>query len=150
MLGGQPFGSNLTDLQEYYTQQLQTMQLAQQAQRKTQPLLEEITREVAALSKEEQTVLAQTDEYQMAKQTYEAGFMSYLGNKFGNEYASSPEGKIAAENLLDTIKRNKSKIQTQIKAKEERVNKLLELLETDPEMKKRMDEILLRKVDNNE
>lgn len=41
-------------------------------------------------------------------------------------------------------------IQTQIKAKEERVNKLLELLETDPEMKKRMDEILMKKVENNE
>ena len=147
MLGGQPFSSNLTDLENYYTQQLQAMHLAQQAQQKTQPLLDEITREVASLSKEEQVVLAQTDEYQMAKQTYEAGFMSYLGNKFGNEYAMSPEGKIAAENLLNTIRKSKTKIQNQIKAKEERVNKLLELLEKDPEMKKRMDDILLN---NNE
>ena len=55
--------------------------------------------------------------------------------------------KIAAENLLNTIRKSKTKIQNQIKAKEERVNKLLELLEKDPEMKKRMDDILLN---NNE
>lgn len=147
---GQPFGTNLSDLQNQYLQQLQVMQQTQQAQQKAQPILEEINREVRSLSKEEQNFLAQTNEYQMAKQTYEAGFMAFLGNKFGQEYANSPDGKVAAENLLATIKKNKTMIQTQIKAKEERVNKLLELLETDPEMKKRMDEILLKKVENNE
>ena len=86
----------------------------------------------------------------MAKQTYEAGFMAFLGNKFGSEYVSSPDGKLVAENLLDTIKKNKTIIQNQIKAKEERVNKLLELLETDPEMKKKMDEALLSKIKSNE
>ena len=116
----------------------------------TQPILEEISREVGSLSKEEQSFLAQTNEYQMAKQTYEAGFMAFLGNKFGSEYVSSPDGKLVAENLLDTIKKNKTIIQNQIKAKEERVNKLLELLETDPEMKKKMDEALLSKIKSNE
>lgn len=76
--------------------------------------------------------------------------MAFLGNKFGSEYVSSPDGKLAAENLLDTIKKNKTIIQNQIKAKEERVNKLLELLETDPEMKKKMDETLLSKIKSNE
>ena len=136
-LFGQPFGNNLSDLQNQYLQQLQVIQQTQKAQ--TQPILEEISREVGSLSKEEQSFLAQTNEYQMAKQTYEAGFMAFLGNKFGSEYVSSPDGKLAAENLLDTIKKNKTIIQNQIKAKEERVNKLLELLETDPEMKKKMD-----------
>lgn len=124
------------------------IQQTQKAQ--TQPILEEISREVGSLSKEEQSFLAQTNEYQMAKQTYEAGFMAFLGNKFGSEYVSSPDGKLAAENLLDTIKKNKTIIQNQIKAKEERVNKLLELLETDPEMKKKMDEALLSKIKSNE
>lgn len=147
-LFGQPFGNNLSDLQNQYLQQLQVIQQTQKAQ--TQPILEEISREVGSLSKEEQGFLAQTNEYQMAKQTYEAGFMAFLGNKFGSEYVSSPDGKLAAENLLDTIKKNKTIIQNQIKAKEERVNKLLELLETDPEMKKKMDEALLSKIKNNE
>lgn len=147
-LFGQPFGNNLSDLQNQYLQQLQVIQQTQKAQ--TQPILEEISREVGSLSKEEQSFLAQTNEYQMAKQTYEAGFMSFLGNKFGSEYVSSPDGKLAAENLLDTIKKNKTIIQNQIKAKEERVNKLLELLETDPEMKKKMDEALLSKIKSNE
>lgn len=53
---GQPFGSNYTDLQNHYMQQLQAMQ---QAQQKTQPILDEINREVGSLSLDEQKVLAQ-------------------------------------------------------------------------------------------
>lgn len=60
---GQPFGSNYTDLQNHYMQQLQAMQ---QAQQKTQPILDEINREVGSLSLDEQKVLAQMPEYQMA------------------------------------------------------------------------------------
>lgn len=86
---GQPFGSNYTDLQNHYMQQLQAMQQAQQAQQKTQPILDEINREVGSLSLDEQKVLAQMPEYQMAKQTYEAGFMSFLGTKFSQEFVSS-------------------------------------------------------------
>lgn len=44
---GQPFGSNYADLQNQYMQQLQAMQ---QAQQKTQPILDEINREVGSLS----------------------------------------------------------------------------------------------------
>ena len=45
-LFGQPFSTNYTDLQNQYMQQLQVMQQAQQAQQKTQPILDEINREV--------------------------------------------------------------------------------------------------------
>lgn len=139
-LFGQPFGTNYTDLQNQYLQQLQVMQQAQQAQQKTQPILDEINREV-----DEQNVLAKTQEYQMAKQTYEAGFMAFLGTKFSSEYVNSPDGKVAAENLLATIRKSKEYIQSQIKAKEEKVNTLLELMESDPEMKKRFDELMMNK-----
>lgn len=61
---------------------MQQLQAMQQAQQKTQPILDEINREVGSLSLDEQKVLAQMPEYQMAKQTYEAGFMSFLGTKF--------------------------------------------------------------------
>ena len=94
-LFGQPFGSNYTDLQNQYLQQLQVMQ---QAQQKTQPILDEINREVGSLSVDEQNVLA--------KQTYEAGFMAFLGTKFSSEYVNSPDGKVAAENLLATIRKS--------------------------------------------
>ena len=67
---GQPFGSNYADLQNQYMQQLQAMQQAQQAQQKTQPILDEINREVGSLSLDEQKVLATMQEYQMAKSTY--------------------------------------------------------------------------------
>lgn len=33
--------------------------------------------------------LTMQEEYQMAKQTYEAGFMSFLGTKFSAEYVKS-------------------------------------------------------------
>lgn len=118
---------------------------AQQAQQKTQPILDEINREVGSLSVDEQNVLAKTQEYQMAKQTYEAGFMSFLGTKFSAEYVNSPDGKVAAENLLSTIRKSKEFIQSQIKAKEEKVNTLLELMESDPEMKKRFEELMMNK-----
>lgn len=121
------------------------MQQAQQAQQKTQPILDEINREVGSLSVDEQNVLAKTQEYQMAKQTYEAGFMSFLGTKFSAEYVNSPDGKVAAENLLSTIRKSKEFIQSQIKAKEEKVNTLLELMESDPEMKKRFEELMMNK-----
>lgn len=119
-LFGQPFGTNYTDLQNQYLQQLQVMQQAQ-------------------------NVLAKTQEYQMAKQTYEAGFMSFLGTKFSAEYVNSPDDKVAAENLLSTIRKSKEFIQSQIKAKEEKVNTLLELMESDPEMKKRFEELMMNK-----
>lgn len=145
---GQPFGNNYTDLQNQYMQQLQAMQSAQQAQQKTQPILEEINREVGSLSIDEQKVLAQMQEYQMAKQTYEAGFMSFLGSKFSQEFVTSPDGKIAADNLLATIRKSKEHIHAQLKAKEEKVNTLLELVESDPEIKKRLDEVMLNKNSN--
>lgn len=52
---------------------------------------------------------------------------------------------VAAENLLATIRKSKEYIQSQIKAKEEKVNTLLELMESDPEMKKRFDELMMNK-----
>lgn len=136
---------NLRLCDELYKRREQVMQQAQQAQQKTQPILDEINREVGSLSVDEQNVLAKTQEYQMAKQTYEAGFMAFLGTKFSSEYVNSPDGKVAAENLLATIRKSKEYIQSQIKAKEEKVNTLLELMESDPEMKKRFDELMMNK-----
>ena len=44
-----------------------------------------------------------------------------------------------------TIRKSKEFIQSQIKAKEEKVNTLLELMESDPEMKKRFEELMMNK-----
>lgn len=82
-------------------------------QQKTQPILDEINREVGSLSLDEQKVLATMQEYQMAKSTYEAGFMAFLGNKFSQEYVASPDGKPVKFNdeditqLLNLFKQNK-------------------------------------------
>lgn len=140
--GNAPFGGSLTDLQNSWLQQYMNTQYMQNAKSN---ILDEINKEVSALSSDEQTLLSQLQEYQMAKQAYEAGFMSFIGLKFSQEYVTSPDGKIAAENLLATIKKSKAHIQSQIKAKEEKVNTLLELMESDPEMKKRFDELMINK-----
>lgn len=74
-----------------------------------------------------------------------ADLFERLGTKFSAEYVNSPDGKVAAENLLSTIRKSKEFIQSQIKAKEEKVNTLLELMESDPEMKKRFEELMMNK-----
>lgn len=142
---GSPFGNNINELQNQYIQQMQALQQVKAAQQQSLPILEEINKEVNALNSDEQNILAGTQEYKIAKQTYEAGFMQFLGNKFSQEYVLTPEGKIAAENLLNTIRKSKEFIQSQIKAKEDKVNTLLNLVESDPEIKKRFDELMLKK-----
>lgn len=85
---GDTFSNNsLGDLQKTYYQQLETLNRMQQQQQATNTsILEEINKSVGMLSSEEQSVLANSHDYQLAKQTYEAGFMAYLGNKFAGEY----------------------------------------------------------------
>lgn len=52
--------------------------------------------------------------------TATTGVASYMQvTKFSSEYVNSPDGKVAAENLLATIRKSKEYIQSQIKAKEE-------------------------------
>lgn len=71
-----------------------------------------------------------------------------LGNLFGgnnNCCAMQADGKVAADNLLATIRKSKEHIHAQLKAKEDKVNTLLELVEQDPEIKKRLDEVMLSK-----
>lgn len=105
-----PFGTNLQDLQTTYLQQMQTMQAMQQQKQASVPVLEEINKIVSSMSSEEQAVMAESREYQLAKQTYEAGFLGYLGSKFAVEYVTTPDGKIAANNLLTTIKQQKERV----------------------------------------
>ena len=144
---GDTFSNNsLGDLQKTYYQQLETLNRMQQQQQATNTsILEEINKSVGMLNSEEQSVLASSHDYQLAKQTYEAGFMAYLGNKFAGEYVSSPDGKIAAENLLSAINKSKEKIAIELKKKQEKLDTMLNLLENDPEIKKRYDEHMLNK-----
>lgn len=61
----------------------------------------------------------------MAKQTYEAGFMSFLGTKFSQEFVSSADGKVAADNLLATIR--KTVITYVVKNMEDKYGKYLDI-----------------------
>ena len=73
---------------------------------------------------------------------YEAGFLGYLGSKFAVEYVTTPDGKIAANNLLTTIKQQKERVNEGLRAKQQKIDKLLNLLENDPDLKKKYEEML--------
>lgn len=139
---GNAYGTNsLGDLQKSYYQNLEALnQMQQQAQKLS--VLDEINKSVGSLSTE---VLAQSHDYQLAKQTYEAGFMAFIGNKFAGEYVTTPDGKIAADNLLKAINQSKERISAELKAKQEKIDTMLSLLENDPEIKKRYNELITGK-----
>lgn len=139
-----PFGTNLQDLQQNYYQQLAAMQQMQQKQ-DSSSILEEINKVVSGMSSDEQAMMSESPEYIMAKQTYEAGFMGFLGQKFSQEYVNTQEGKTAANNLLNSIKRIKDKVSEDLKAKQKKVDELIHLLENDPELKKRYEELSIGK-----
>ena len=120
---------------------LQATYLQQTVMRQS-PILEEINRIASSMNAEEQSAMSETREYQLAKQAYEAGFLSYLGSRFAVEYVNTPEGKTAATNLLTTIKQQKEKVNEGIKAKQQKIDKLLNLLENDPDLKRKYEEML--------
>lgn len=131
---------NLDQLQSQYQQQIDTLNRMKQAQANTN-VLDEINKELGALSKEEQQILYESQEYLMAKNLYESTFLQFISNKFSNEYVGSPEGREAAISLLKVIKNSKDKIAYQTRIKNEKINKVLEMLENDPEMRKRYNEL---------
>ena len=122
--------------QTTYLQQMLTMQ-----QQKPQ-VLDEINKTVASMSREEQAVMIESKEYQLAKQIYDSGFLNYLGTKFANEYVNTPDGRNAANSLLETIKQQKEKVNEGLRAKQQKIDKLLTLLESDPDLKKKYEDII--------
>lgn len=103
-------------------------------------VLEEINRELSSLSKEEQKLLMENQDYLMAKNLYETSLLNFISSKFSYEFVSSQTGREAAMNLLNTIKNSKEKITYQAKIRDEKINKVLEMLENDPELRKRYEE----------
>lgn len=139
--GSTPFGMSLEDLQNEWIKKQMLMQ-------NKSTILDEINKEVTSLSTDEQELLANLVEYQKAKAEYEAGFMAFIGLKFSNEYVNTQEGRQSAESLLNIIKQSKIAVKEQLKAKEEKVNMLLTLVDQDPEIRKRLDEVMLSKIKN--
>jgi hypothetical protein len=114
-------------------------------------ILDEINKELSSLGKEEQLMLYESQEYLAAKGIYESAFLQFISNKFSSEYINSPEGREAAAGLLKTIKSSKEKIALQARQKNEKINKVLEMLESDPEMRRRYDELTgAKKPENNQ
>jgi ribulose bisphosphate carboxylase small subunit len=147
---GNPFQSqNLDQLQSQYQSQLETLNRMKAAQAQSN-ILDEINKELALLDKDEQLMLYESQDYLAAKSIYESAFLQFISNKFSAEYVNSPEGKEAAMGLLKTIKSSKERIALQTRQKAEKINKMLEMLESDPEMRRRYDELTgVKKPENN-
>lgn len=138
---GSPFqNQNIDQLQSQYQAQLETLNRMKAAQAQNN-ILDEINKELSSLDKEEQIVLYESQEYLAAKGIYESAFLQFISNKFSGEYVNTPEGREAAMGLLKTIKSSKDKIAIQTRQKNEKINKVLEMLESDPEMRRRYDEL---------
>ena len=76
----------------------------------------------------------------MAKNLYETGLLNFISSRFSYEFVSTHGGKEAAMNLLNVIKGSKEKIMYQAKIRDEKINKVLDMLENDPELRKRYEE----------
>lgn len=135
-----PFQSqNIDQLQLQYQNQLDTINRMKAGD--SGNILVEINKELSSLGKDELQSLYKTDEYIGSKGIYEAGFLEFISNKFAQEYIQTPQGREAGLGLLKTIKSSKDKIAYEAKAKAERIEKMLQLLESDPEMRKRYSEL---------
>jgi hypothetical protein len=148
---GSPFqNQNIDQLQSQYQAQLETLNRMKAAQAQNN-ILDEINKELSSLGKDEQLMLYESQEYLAAKGIYESAFLQFISNKFSSEYINSPEGREAAAGLLKTIKSSKEKIALQARQKNEKINKVLEMLESDPEMRRRYDELIgAKKPENNQ
>lgn len=97
-------------------------------------LLEEINSYSSNLSEDEKKLIEQSPEYIEAKTKYESGFLAFLSSKFSGEYISTPQGKLVGEQLLNVIKNTKTKAQQEIASKNERLQKVADLLDKHPEI----------------
>lgn len=135
---GSPLNSqNLEQLSNQYQAQLDTLNRMKAS---GGGVLEEINKELGSLSKEEQKLLLENNDYRMAKNLYETGLLDFISSKFSYEFISTQGGREAAMNLLNTIKGLKEKITYQAKIRDEKINKVLDMLENDPELRKRYEE----------
>lgn len=124
----------LDQLQSQYRDQIDTID-------RMKDVMAEIQTELGGLRKDELDILYSSPEYQASKGTYEAGFLQFISNKFSAEYIATPAGHSAAEGLLKSIRGAKERMAAEAKARTDKINKVLELLDSDPALRKRYDEL---------
>jgi hypothetical protein len=141
------FGNNtptlsLEQLQTQYKNQLETLERMKAAEQ-GEDILGQVEKELSGMSDQEQQALLGSQDYRLSKGTYETGLLQFISQKFTKEYLGTQAGHEAAIGLLKTIRSEKDKISRQVREKEEKLNKVLELLDTDPELRKRYTELTM-------
>lgn len=124
-------------MQQNLQAQLQAMQMVQQQKQAQSSVLEQISQEVQAMSQREREALQRNQDYIAARNFYESGFLAFIGEKFGVEYASG-SGKAAAEGVLEAIRKAKAAIQQEEADRERRIAELLDKEKELEELKKQI------------
>lgn len=134
---GVPNQPTLADMANQY-QFNQQLNVYQQIQKNKS--MEEFNQIISSLSQSEQSELMSSQSFIEAKSYYEECFIEYLASKFGNEFLSSQLGDKAATELLSATKSGLDSIQYKAKQRDEKLQKLAELLERNPELAKQLEE----------
>jgi hypothetical protein len=115
-------------------QQFNQVNLFQQQQSRGMEHIKALNDVLSGLSKEEMQNLTSNERFVAAKNMYDAGFMEFLSQKYSNEYLASQIGESCAANLLNETKTIAEFVAVESKNKKDRVDKLLELLDRNPEL----------------
>ena len=74
-----PFSTmSLDELQRSYQLQMDRLNGIKQQQQMSLPILEEISKAFSSMTSDEQSILMDSHEYKLAKETYEAGFFFFF------------------------------------------------------------------------
>jgi hypothetical protein len=132
--GAQSMADYLPKLAQNQMQQFNQVNLFQQQQSRGMEHIKAFNEVLGGLSKEETQNLMTHERFVAAKTMYEAGFMEFLSQKYSQEYLASQVGEQCAANLLNETKAIAEFVTVESKHKKERVDKLLELLDKNPEL----------------
>ena len=97
-------------------------------------LCSELEKEIGKLDKSELEALMREEDHINANSTYEKMFFSYLMYKFKEEFNETDGGKQVLKSMLETVKKLTDKVNYEAKEKQKLVNKLLEKLESNPDL----------------
>lgn len=136
-----PFSGNPAYSLEQAAQQKQAELSVLTSMAKPVSVFEEINKITSSLTDEEKSKILNSEEYKSAQALYETGFFAFLNGKFFLEYSTTKEGRIAGENLLEIISKLKTEVQEEVKKEKEKLAKLYKLMEQDPDLRKKLEEI---------
>ena len=138
--GAQTIADYMPKMAQNSLTQFNQMNLFQPQQSRGMENIKALNDVLNGLSKEELANLVANERFVSAKNTYDAGFMEFLSQKFSNEFLSSQQGEQYSSHLLSETNAIAEFVTVESKQKKERVDKLLELLDKNPDIIKQLED----------